>query len=80
MYHVSTNLIFQGKKGLLLTLQNYHISEFCVSTWGSRKKSSSLNGGAIKAYPPPPLSPLSLMAVGTLERWKKRFHKKVFFP
>ena len=31
-------------------------------------KSSSLNGGVIKAYPPP-----LLMAVGTLERWKVMF-------
>ena len=40
------------------------------------KKSSPLNGRAIKAYTPPPLS--SLMFTGTLERWKKKVQKKFF--
>ena len=40
---------------------------------GSRKKSSSLNGRAIKAHPSPPSS---LMAVGTLEKGLKKFEKK----
>ena len=42
------------------------------------KKSSSLNGPAFKDLPPSATS--SLMAVGMLERWKKRFQKKLFFP
>ena len=44
---------------------------------GSRKKSFSLKAGPLRPTPHP--LPLSLMDVGTLECWKKRFQKKFIF-
>ena len=42
---------------------------------GSRKKNILLMAGPLRPTPPPS----SLTAVETLERWKKRFQKKLFF-
>ena len=42
-----------------------------------KKKVFLLMAGPLRPKPPPPSS---LMAVGTLERWEKRFQKKLFFP
>ena len=42
------------------------------------KKVLFLMAGPLRPNPPPP-PPSSLMAVGTLERWKKEVPKKVIF-
>jgi len=41
------------------------------------KKVLPLMAGPLRPNPPPPSG---LMADGTLERWKKWFQKKFFFP
>ena len=49
---------------------------FCILVREVAKKRSSLNG---PLRPKPPFPPSSLMAVGIVERWKKKVPKKVIF-
>ena len=57
------------------------LCKFCLCTCSIREAAKKLvlllMAGPLRPNLPPPSS---LMAVGNLERWKKRLQKKLFFP
>ena len=71
--HVFICVVLGGKQSVLW--QQYE--DYSVSIREAAKKVLLLMDGPLRPNPPPHSS---LMAVGTLERWKKRFQKINFFP
>ena len=75
-YSVKKNVFFLRESCMLRNV-NSHFREgnlYSIKLREAAKKSSSLNGRAIKAYPPPPLEHNGHWNVGTLE---KKVPKKV---
>ena len=72
--------IFDRRKGIKIyprTIAKTHVpkaTNFCKE---SRKKILLLMAGTLRPNPPPPFE---LNGVKVLERWKKKFQKKFFFP